>query len=748
MTVAKSFINSELKKHINFFYDLFDFIGKYWYVLITFFLSLLIVSLFTFTNSSRILAYSSANLLNSSNLVQDYIWVANPVNFNSKVRGLTAKYILTPTFIKHISIYLGQGVFMDNNGFYYPNGVTFPITYLPKSDLWFKKNLYRYYYVLQRLKLFNYSPVKIRSSKWLSVSELKNRYNLYCIDSFLNDSLFCNANKFLLIRQIEKGSIELSKSAYSYLFANLFLTSSVKCNILKKIFSKTYNYSNISSVVKTYCSTNEAYNFKSSFEVAKIGRNIFSSDIPTTYDAKMTKLANQWLYFVDHKKLPNENILSHIQFVTKLLANWLIAQREAVIELNIINTIKVKISSNIDSDLLVKKLNLLISWNPIAGLKWLKSIAGNVKLISANNLVMYEPTVIKSVRERFLYLLNSKYANIFILSKKVVFDSKSNLALLEGYLKLSVLGEGKSRVHKKLLVRFSVPLDSFLWSKFLIKDLQILDTWVVQYLNTNNISYPKSGYLVDIYNRLKLLLGNYILNGKSVALSFCDIATQKLKSVSCSGYMLKLVDNEIPGLSIYYSFNKDQTLATVSLPKTVKVPMVKWWSTIPTFITVPLDKLTLKLNKLISRTNYSLKDVPLIKSLIVKYIRKYAENYKLRLIGISASDLVKISTLLKQYLNSDLVYVEHIKDSFYNIYFTLKGYEFEGIYNLDKNKFYKLFLVLPDQWKKFGFNVHLALSDLNLEKLNDFKSNPLDYLSKINATEVQQYKSLVKHVHK
>jgi len=370
MSAIKTLINGEVQKQMQTFYKLADFVNRYWYVLVTFVLSLLIVLSFSLNEDTNVIAYSSTDVLNVKNLAQSYIWYKDPKDFNKRLKWLQAQYILSSTNIKKDKIYLGQGLFIDNYGFYYPNGVVLLSGYLLSSGLSLKKSIVSYYMLLQKAKAFNYKSVRSVKKKWLSISEMENRYGLYCIRSFLNNSPFCNVNKALLLQQIEKKSEDLSAKAYDYLFNNLFLPSQEKCNILKKIYSKMYNYPNIKFVAEKYCSEDDIYNFKSSFEIVKMGKNIFSSNIPSTYDAQMIKLVDQWHYLLSSKKISNEKIISHVEFIKDLLIKWALTYKEAFLELNVINSVKKKILSNINSDKLIKQLNLLVNWDRVAGIKW------------------------------------------------------------------------------------------------------------------------------------------------------------------------------------------------------------------------------------------------------------------------------------------------------------------------------------------------------------------------------------------
>jgi len=746
MSTIKTLINEEVQKQMQTFYKLADFVNRYWYVLVTFVLSLLIVLSFSLNEDTNVIAYSSTDVLNVKSLAQSYIWYKNPKDFNKRIKWLQAQYILSSTTIKKDKIYLGQGLFRDNYGFYYPNGVVLLPNYLFKETLGLRKKMIAYFLLLQKMPTFSYKVVKVLRRVWLSVPKMKTKYNLYCIDSFLNNSVFCNTNKVLLLKKIEIGKEELSAKAYNYLFNNLFLPSQEKCNILKKIYSKMYNYPNIKFVAEKYCSEDELYKFKSSFEVVKMGKDIFSSNIPSTYDAQMDKLADQWYYLLSSKKIPNENIISHVEFVRKLLARWILTYKEAFLELNVINTTKKKIKSNVSSNNVIQQLNLLINGDTLAWFKWLKSLVGKVKLINlSNSEIIYKNISVHSVRERFLSLIKN-YSNIFILSRKIQFNSKSNVAILQWYLTLLIPTWQNSYKKKKVLISFTVPLNSIVGSKFKITNFQILDKKISQYLKSQGLSYPTSRSLTMIYEKLNSILANYILNKKNTSLSFCDVAKIKLKDASCSGYTIKIRDNKIVGLTIEYVFDKFQVIRKVNLPSQVKVEIKKGWSSIPSYLSIKLNKFSTKLNNLVSKKSYWLKDVYLIATIIQKYISKYKKAYEIKQIWLKPDQLLNLENLLHKYLGAKLVYVKHLQWKLYDVYFTLNEYKFESVYDLSKNKFSKLVLVLPKQSKQFDFSVDLSLSDLDLEKLNDLRENTLDFLSKIDSQKVEEYRKVLEKV--
>ena len=604
----------------------------------------------------------------------------------------------------------------------------------------------KYYFNLKRLESFPVKYINLKIKKGLSVSQMKEKYNLYCLDSFLDNTLFCNTNKFLLLRKIENGKEELSSNAYDYLFNHLFLPKQAKCSILKRIYSKNFDYPNISSIVEKYC--DDYLDFKSSYEIIKVDKNIFSTKIPSTYDAKIVKLVNQWYYFLSSKKIPNENVISHVNFIKKLLSDGTITKREAFIELNVINEIKKKVTNNINSENLINLLNVLINWDNIAGIPSLKSLAWNVKLISNNDNIIYKSDNVISVREKLLSIIKQQYNKVFKLSQKVEFDSATNTATLTGYLILSAKDWDNYYKTKKILVSFNIPLNSVIWNKFKIANFRILDKWALNYIRQSELAYPKEGTLFDISNQLNDLLANYVLNNRVVKITFCDKVRNLIKNWSCSGHMIQITDNKIMWLNIKYYFDDNQVLRKVQLPSSVKVETKKWWSINPSYINIKLSNFEKNLNNIISKKDYSVNQINLITVLIQKYVTKSKKAYKAKQIWMKLSELLNIDSLLKKYLWVTLVDVKHLKWSLYDLYFSLNKYKFESVYDLSKNTIYVLALELPQLNKKFTFNVKLKLSDLDAEELNNFKEDPLGYLSDIDPKKVEEYKNLVKKMSK
>jgi len=530
------------------------------------------------------------------------------------------------------------------------------------------------------------------------------------------------------------------------LFNHLFLPKQAKCNILKRIYSKNFDYPNISSIVEKYC--DDYLDFESSYEIIKLDKNIFSTKIPSTYDAKIVKLVNQWYYFLSSKKIPNENVISHVNFIKKLLSDGTITKREAFIELNVINEIKKKVTNNINSENLINLLNVLINWDNIAGIPSLKSLAWNVKLISNNDNIIYKSDNVISVREKLLPIIKQQYNKVFKLSQKVEFDSATNTATLTGYLILSAKDWDNYYKTKKILVSFNVPLNSVIWNKFKIANFRILDKWALNYVRQSELAYPKEGTLFDISNQLNDLLANYVLNNRVVKITFCDKVRNLIKNWSCSGHMIQITDNKIMWLTIKYYFDDNQVLRKVQLPSSVKVEIKKWWSINPSYINIKLSNFEKNLNNRISKKDYSVNQINLITVLVQKYITKSKKVYKAKQIWMKLSDLLKIDSLLKKYLWATLVDVKHLKWKLYDLYFSLNKYKFESVYDLSKNTIYVLALELPQLNKKFTFNVKLKLSDLDAEELNNFKEDPLGYLSDIDPKKVEEYKNLVKKMSK
>jgi len=67
------------------------------------------------------------------------------------------------------------------------------------------------------------------------------------MDTYLNDSIFCDINKNNLI---SKNTFDISDKLYNKLFLKLSFSKQKKCDILTQIYNKKYNFGNIKAVLE------------------------------------------------------------------------------------------------------------------------------------------------------------------------------------------------------------------------------------------------------------------------------------------------------------------------------------------------------------------------------------------------------------------------------------------------------------------------------------------------------------------
>jgi len=742
MIANKVLLKPEIQQQVELFYKISNFLSKYAVVIFAFVFSVLFMLGFSAQNE-KVVAYSS-NVLNFSSLESTFFWKQNPAVFNAKSKYLKAKYILSKTTIDGARLNLGWGLFTTPVDIQFPSYTLVNSVYLKHlSRNSIGKALNDYYAILLRS---SYNPqvlkLKMYTKKWLTVSEMQQRYNLSCMDWIFNDSFFCNTNKFLLIKDIEAGRVDLSSEAYEKLFKNLFILSEDKCNILKKIYSNRLNYKNIIATVKENCNNADEFDIvKDLIEDSNL--SLFSAKVPVTYEWQMHKLVNQWMYLLKTKNVSSDNILAHISYVKNLLNNGLIISNYLYLEYKILQNLKNRLQYQPNSSSLISFIDKLVMGDPAVGFKWIKSYIKDLISKSdkeGSDLLVVNNFNIESVREKFLSLLKGVYSKYFVLTEKPEFNK--NMVTLVWNLQLSIK-ENQNIKKYSLPVELIVDLNSIIWQNFTIDSIKILDDKTNNYLISKWIKLPKDTDLIFLSSYLSNALSDYYLNWqKNVEIGFCDKARQ-VGFQSCSNNVISVQNNGKLNLSVQFVFDDNGRLISVKLPKKVTKQVEQSWVGNKN-ITVDLIKLSAYLNKKLRSKEYWLDDVNKIYSTVQEFIKKAILKQELKEIWMDAKQVVKVQSLFKKYLWVDLQKINHIKWNFYAIYFKLGKYNVRAIYNLATNKIVSISVYVQSQRKFVSFGkTSLLLGDLDVEKLNLFRQDPDVFLKNLNPKAYSQLQQLL-----
>jgi len=741
--IKTQIIDSDLKNQIELFYKISLFLSKFWIVLLAFILSIFVTFSFLHNSQENILNYSSNISVASTNidsLQQDFIWVQNPDSLTKKLKYLEANYILSKSSVDKIKVKLWWWLYTTPTDMQFPSFLSLNIRNL-KYLSWtnFKKVLNNYYAVITKSSY--YSPnvkIKFSDDKWLSLINMKKQYNLSCIDYALTSkTLFCKINKAIMLNDLVKWNIEISKNAYNVLFDSLEFSNSQKCSLLKKIYSNKLNYDNIINVAEKYCEDVDDFNIVK--DIVNNFRWLFLPSDLLTIEWKYHKLVNQWVYLLKSNNLSADNIVSHIDYVKNLMDSDLLSKWYLYIEYKVLNHLKTRVLWNDNLLDVMSKIDKLINWDKITFQKWIKSFLWDLidkKQEKNNSVKLVRYVIVKSVRERFLDLIRKDYKKYFIPIEKISF--KDNTAYLNWNLYLMIWGNKNEKVYK-LLVYLIVDLNSLIWSKFTIKEVSILDDWVKNYLDAQWISIPKNKDLIYLQSYFSDALADYYLNNwKNVSISFCDKVRKKWFK-NCFDNTITLNEKNWK-LNVKFVF-KDDILSKVILPNDVKYEIAEDWLLWKEEFKINLEKLSEKLNKMIQKKDYTLVDIRKIYSLIERFVDKKKNEYIQKLVWLPPKDIIKLQSLFKQYLWVNINKIRHISWTKYYIYFSVSGYNVRVVYDYSSNKIVKV-EVFDKKNKTFidFWPVSLIMWDLSFEKLNLFSQETEDFLKWLNKKAYNKLK--------
>ncbi len=733
MSVTKVLINPQIEEEIKLYYKISNWVNKYGFLMLAFLLSLVFVFL-SFGNQP-VVSYKTS-ILDKDNLFQDYIGKYPDIYKKFWWISFTWKYIFGKTKIKKLDANLWLWLFELNN-YQVPSFISF--------NLFVGKNLInndirvfskRYLYLLKQSK-YNLVDFKLKkfSGKTLSVDEMKDKFNLYCLDTLLNNSLFCNANKYYAISTLEKNnSIDLSSSAYSLLFENLNISNNKKCDILKKIYSLKLNYSNIKQVVDKYCDNVESFLVAQDIVNNSNLNKIFIPTLPQTYEWQIFKLINQWVYIIKAKNISSDLILAHTDYVKKLMNNWSLDKKQIYLEYLILQILK----NNSDwEDKVLSSIDNLIKWNPIIGFKWINyyisDLISNKDNDKISSILGSNQNSIVSVKEKLFKIIKNNYKKYFVLTAKP--NNPGNIQVLTGNLLVYELIDNKTRVFQ-LPVELKVNLKDIIWEKFEIFDWKILHPKVSEYMKSKWISLRFPSTLDELSSYLSDVLSNYYLNWGKAKFDLC-VKAKTLWFTSCSNNTITLNDQSLH-LNIKFIFNKDK-LVKVDFPDTIKITLDYHWAG-KDIKTLDLGTLKRKINSIILKWDYNLYSINKINKIILDYISKNKQLYLSKLVWLSPKDLINIQDRLNKYLWANLVKIQHLKSNLYKLYFTIATYKIVALYDFKKNTILAIGLYSKKKHKVIPFwTVKLTLSDVDIEKLNSLKLDPDTFLKELNSNAFNTY---------
>ncbi len=756
MLVNRSLINKDIEKQIEIFYKLSNFLSKYLIVS----LSLLLSVAFVFANISssfpsiQSISYSS-DILWFNKLWQTYIWKYDPSILNKKINYINFNYILSNTKLDKNYISIGNWLCYLKNWLQLPSFSKLPLKYL-KAISTDSKNVkilvkkLNLYFKLIKLSNYNFKVTKIKLSKnkWISTKQMISDYNLNCINTVFNKTLFCNTNKYYLIHELETKPFDLSTQWYEKLFSNLSISDKYKCNIIKKIFSKKFNYDNIKEIAKKYCEDdNSFYTVKNMILNSKLS-TLFTSTVPDWEDSKIYKFINQLSYITHLNNISSDLIATHIEYVKNLLKIWALSNEYLYLEYILLNNLKTKINSKIDNSSLSSSINELLNWNSTIKFKWITSYISNMikntNTTNTNDILIVNQWIVESKRERFIRVFKNIYKKYFILTKEINNQKDRNIYILIGKMILHSNVRWTTKKYK-LPMEITINLNSFIWNKFKISKIKILDKWVLSYIKNKKIKIQTPINIINLSNYLSNVLTNYYINWwKFMELSLCDKAKKIWVWWVCNNnYISYQIKFNWEIFNIKFIFNWD-TISNIEIPSNINFIINYWWAW-KIEKKYNLKNLKTVLLKMIKNNTYWLYDTKRILNMVLKYLKKEKNKFKISKINLNPKEILHLHEVFKQYLWTNLIRIDYIKNNTYRLYYTLNWINFISNYDKVKNKLLSLAIYITKTKKTIKFkDINLILSDLDIERLNMFREDTKTFLKQLDSIAYENYKKSLK----
>jgi len=750
MINKKEITNEEIL--IQKYYNLSKLTNRYITIVVSLILSILIFSLNTSSsNNFHNINIASNNILTKNTNIN--IWLDN-TNFNKLSNNIKANLIITKSYVKNNKNYLWIWTFMNKKEtLYLPINTIFDNklintkTYLISIKNWIKNNL----------------PLKIkplRTKIQLNTWNLIKKYNLSCINTVFNNSIFCNINKKIVINKlIKQKSFELSKKSYNYLFKNLSYKPKTKCNIIKKIFNLKYNFKNIKDIAQKYCENTDNIWYTNMEKIIDIyntilWKNLFNDKISEYQDIALIKLAQQQFNLIHSQDtISYTKILYHLNLIKSLINNSYINEDTAIVTKKILEEIKEKSKYSDNYDNITKKIKFIEVWNQSIWENWLNDYINTKenKVNSNNKKILLIKNKIHSQKELISNLFDSTYKDIFSYTK-ITYNKDSKISYIKWYLTLSFHKKSWVWIIKKTLP-ISFNLINLVWNKFQINNIKIEDTKINEYINYIWYNINKENTLIWLKQYLETILYNpLVLNdyGKKNKPTICDKVKNYIKwSASCSNWTitLNIKDKNIEWwLTLIIKINNSLLIKSIKLNKE-QINYKNKWALIKEILKLDITSITKRLQKTIWN---KIKNSTLskIKSFIKKDINNIKEQKITKMIWMSDSNIITLNQKFKDKLWTQIKLIRHIKWDYYKIYFNLWWYTFVWIYEFNKNKILHLWLLVKWQsndYKLFLFkNADIILSNNNIEKINQIKFETKKLLKEIDSKKFQEYQDYLK----
>ena len=736
-------VNKEIEKY----YKISMFINRYILILWSFLLSFLMVFVFNVKDNS-VVAYANSDILMKT-LDKKEVVVWKPTNiFNKQSKHIKAELLLTNSKYGKLSSKLWIWIFKDKYNIYYPMNIT--INNIKFRTLKTKEDIIKNYInILKATKEQNNKFIKpkliVKTDK-----EIIKSYNLWCMENYLNNSIFCNINKNSLINDlITKNTFDISDKFYNKLFSKLSFSKQKKCDILTQIYNKKYNISRIKNVLEKNSCDLASFKKADEFikEVSQNDQDLFKmwDILPKDYDVLMQKLTQQFYVIVTHDNVPDYMIYANIKLLKNMIANEQMDSTYAILATNVLNELTERKSfnkKNNKSDLIraIKELKIWTDYQ-----KWLNSYIKNKKLVSSNpnnNIPDFNIQQVVSEREKINNIFKDKYKDIFTITKKIKYNDKTKTANVEWFIQL-VFNVGWNK--KIIPVKVSFVIKNIIWTNFDIYNLKIFDPKILNYIKEDNISInPES--LIDLKQILEDKLYAPLVNNDywQYILSICDKFKKVDSSANCKdGKVLIYIHNANLSPSLIISFDLDKNLNLKNIEINSEEFKFRLNNLLKEEIDINLSNLMKKINDLNAKNWYSYKQIWLIQNVIESHIKEVVKENKFKLSWLTNEEIMNLNNKFKEFLWTNIKLVRKFK-WYYKIFFNLKWITFWVLYDKSKNNIKWISIYITKNDKDFVFtNINITLASLDQEKLNSLKLETLYFLKNENKQKYNEYEEYI-----
>lgn len=747
------------QKHPEFdfqkYYNFSVFVNRYALVLWSFVVSILIMFVFG-SRDYKVIAYDNKNtgivkdILKSKEVMP--IW-DNTKAFNSKSSYIKADVLLTKSFEKDWNLNLWVWIFHDKFWIPYPMNISIDSKTNFKTK---QKSLENYVSTLKSSSALNKNISKPNITV-MSEYVVLNNYNLSCINTYLNWTIFCNTNKNALLWDLlQKKSMDIEPSFYKTLFNNLALSDNQKCNILKKIYNKKYNLDKIRDVVKSNksCSLSEFERIDDflNYVVFWSDEDLFriSSKISNNYSVLSSKLIQQLYVLLNQKDVPDYMMNNSYNFVRELIKSWNMDSTLAYITKAVYNDIRSswEFRKKTSYSSLSAWMSSVINWDKVAWIAWLDSMIKDRKMLASlenknEKLLHWAPKSTVSEREKIINIFRRRYSKSFTPTKKISYDDRKKTAHIEWDLHLNFNVWGKIDRSK---VRISFDIKNIVWTNFDIYNLNFLDSKIAWYIS--NIAKPDTKTLISLQEDLQWKLYWPLINKNfwwSRKIDVCKkyIDTKWKFICSNSRLSINIESKQALWLTVYAHIDDSLNIRSLSLNKnSIKF---KRGDILQEDFDINLWVLSRYLTILNEKKKLNVKDASSIKKIVEHRVKQYIDQENTRRSWLSKQEAIWLNSKVKKYFWTDLLLVRKLWN-YYRLYFNLKWETFFLLYDMKSNNIIRIAIYKKDRKKTFLFkNISIRFSDIDLEKLNNFKSNPLKYLK---SRDIDTYKTYSSYLEK